>query len=364
MTLKLLSLALSGCLLFTQACTAQTADTLSAIQLQPIGRTYLNQQQQLELITSAAHFGCSFTGTTCTVFVTADNPNGYNYLQYELDGVYQKRIRVEGNAKAPIVITAPKAGKHTLWIYKATEAHTGALVFTKIAAPHLQPLAIQKKPLIEFIGNSITCGAASDASETACGTGQYHDQHNAYKAYGPSVARMLNTNYIVSGVSGIGIYRTWNRESPSMPLVYDNLDFQVNSTRKWDAKTYAPDIISIALGTNDISRGDGSERAAFDSARFISTYVQFIKHIKNYHPKAQIALLSSPMVKNADGALLARCLTAIKQQTDAQYPAAKPVAVFFFQPMEPHGCTGHPDVADHQLMAQQLAPFFTRLLKQ
>ncbi|BAV07464.1 GDSL-like Lipase/Acylhydrolase family protein [Filimonas lacunae] len=358
------SIALLGCLLYSNPGAARIPanDTLLARQLHPIGRTLLNTSKQLELVTSAAHFGVSFTGSTCTVYVKADNPDGYNYLQYELDGVYQKRIRVEGKPTAPIIINAPIGGKHQVWIYKATEAHTGALVFSKIVAGNIKALTVPLQPLIEFIGNSITCGAAADASEIPCGSGQYHDQHNAYKAYGPSVARMLYCNYIVSSVSGIGIYRTWNRESPNMPQVYDNLDFQVNSTRKWNHATYQPKIISIALGTNDLSHGDGSAREAFDSTRFISAYVQFIQHIKQYHPDAQIALLSSPMVKNAEGALLQRCLTAIKNQVDALYPSGKKVAVFFFTPLEPHGCTGHPDVADHQIMANELKPFFKRLL--
>jgi lysophospholipase L1-like esterase len=285
-------------------------------------------------------------------------------MQYELDGVYQKRIRVTGDATAPVLITTTGTGKHTLCIYKATEAHTGALLVTRVAAPHIRTVKAPRRPLIEFIGNSITCGAAADASETPCGTGQYHDQHNAYMAYGPSVARALKVNYMVSGVSGIGIYRTWNRESPNMPQVYEKLDFQEQGTRTWNFDSCQPAVVSIALGTNDISRGDGTPRAAFDSTLFVTRYVAFVQKVKAHYPKARIALLSSPMVKNAEGELLKRCITAVKNQTDAAYPNSKPVAVFFFEPMEPHGCTGHPNVADHQQMAAQLKPFFKQLLKE
>src|SRR3954469_6793562 len=104
-----------------------------------------------------------------------------------------------------------------VWIYKATEAHTGAVVIEKITGKNVKALETPKAPLIEFIGNSITCGAAADASEVPCGTGEYHDHHNAYMAYGPRVARELHANYLVTSVSGIGVYRNWNSDAPTMP---------------------------------------------------------------------------------------------------------------------------------------------------
>lgn len=343
---------------------AGTADTLYAAELKPLGRTNIDARGRLVLITSGAHFGFSFKGTGCAIFVTIADAGGHNYLQYELDGVYQKRIRIEGSSAQPVIIKTTNTGRHRVWIYKATEAHTGALLISKIAARSIKNLSIPKLPLIEFIGNSITCGAAADYSETPCGTGQYHDQHNAYLAYGPRVARALNANFILASVSGIGIYRTWNKEGPSMPQVYENLNFQLNDSPKWDFATYTPGIVSIALGTNDMSRGDGIPREAFDTLRFVRDYVSFVRLVKTKYPQAKIALLSSPMIKGADREVLQRCLTRVKMETDVNYPMAKPVATYFFRPMEPHGCSGHPDVNDHQLMAEELRPFFERLERQ
>lgn len=355
------SLALSGA---APRPTAKPTTTLPATALLPYGRTLLNQQKQLELISSAAHLGFSFEGTECQVFVTLPNKQDHNYLQYELDGVYQKRLRVSGASAAPLVITAPRGGKHTVWLYKATEAHTGPVAIEKITGQAVKALPNPKAPLIEFIGNSITCGAAADPSEVPCGTGEYHDQHNAYLAYGPRVARALKTNFVLSSVSGIGIYRNWNSDGPNMPQVYEKLDFQENGTRQWDFKTYSPQVVSIALGTNDLSNGDGkTPRLPFDSTRYVSSYLQFIKLVKSKYPQAQLALLSSPMASGRNRALLQRCLTAVQQQTNAAYPTAKPVATYFFQPMQARGCSGHPNVEDHAILAKELEPFFSKLLR-
>jgi lysophospholipase L1-like esterase len=222
---------------------------------------------------------------------------------------------------------------------------------------------VPNAPLIEFIGNSITCGALADPSEVPCGKGVYIDQHNAYLAYGPRVARALKVNYFLSSVSGIGIYRTWNSDSPSMPQVYANADLTTAGRRPWDFSRYRPQIVSIALGTNDLSKGDGkTPRAPFDSATFVQAYITFVKFVRSRYPTAQIALLSSPMVGGAEGELLKHCLTAVKTAVDAQYPSGKPIALFFFAPMQPRGCFWHPSVEDHAILAAELEPFFRKLL--
>jgi hypothetical protein len=337
---------------------------LLASDLSPYGRVLFNDQKHIELISSASHFGFKFHGKECKVFAYLTDNNAHNYLQYELDGVYQKRVRIDGNNKQPVVITAATDGEHTAWIYKATEAHTGPIFIEKITGNSLQSIARPKAPLIEFIGNSITCGAAADPSEVACGAGDYHDQHNAYYAYGPRVARALSANFIVSGVSGIGIYRTWNMDGPSMPQVYEKSDFVNESQRLWNFENCKPNVVSIALGTNDLSRGDGKhERSPFDSAVFVSGYIKFVQLVKSKYPEARIALLSSGMVQGKDRVKLQNCLSAVKKNVDELYPKDKQVAVYFFKPMQARGCTGHPTVEDHAILADELIPFFEKLIQ-
>lgn len=69
------------------------------------------------------------------------------------------------------------------------------------------------------------------------------------------------------------------------------------------------------------------------------------------------------MISGKSRVALQNCLTAIKSKTDAAYPAAKPVAVYFFQPMTAHGCSGHPNMEDHTILAKELASFFEKMLK-
>lgn len=334
-----------------------------ASALHPFGRYVTDKKTGVELISSAVHFGFQFSGTSCSIFARISEPQGHNYIQYTLDGNYQKRIRITGNSRQPIVIGGLPEGKHTIWIYKATEATTGPIYVEKLVAHNIRSLSEPDRPLIEFIGNSITCGAAADPSEIPCGKGEYHDQHNAYYAYGPRVARSLHVNFILSSVSGIGIYRSWNTPNPSMPQVYDKTDFLENSPRNWNFNAYRPKIVSIALGTNDFSDGDHIHpRPPFDSAVFVSGYINFVQQVKSRYPKARIALLSSPMLNGNKRELLQRCLTAVKFNIDNAYHSGKPVALYFFKLMQARGCGGHPNVEDHAILADELTPFFRKLM--
>ena len=352
------------CLLFVSCSSSKknaksATSELPATSLHPFGRYIIDSQQNIELISSAVHFGFSFKGNSCSVFVSLPDPNSHNYFQYTVDGKYQKKIRVEGNSNQPIVLTAPGNGEHTIWIYKTTEAQTGPIYIKEISGKDLKALMVPALPLIEFIGNSITCGAAADASEVPCGTGVYHDQHDAYDAYGPRVARALGINFIMSCVSGIGVYRNWNSDGPTMPQVYKNTGMGLDSSQQWNFKEYSPDIVSIALGTNDFSTGDGKRpRLPFDIAAFVNHYSDFVQLVKSKYPSAQIALLSSPMVNGANREILQNCLTAVKQNIDAKHITDKPVALYFFNPMHAHGCAGHPNVEEHAALANELVPFF------
>src|SRR6185437_15696930 len=99
-----------------------------------------------------------------------------------------------------------------------------------------------------------------------------------------------------------------------------------------------------------------------DSAAFVQNYIHFVQQVKSKYPKAQIALLSSPMLNGTERTLLQNCLTAVKTAIDNDYSSNRPVALFFFEPMNPRGCSFHPSVEDHAILAGELTPFFRRLL--
>lgn len=327
----------------------------------PQGRTEKLADNSIFLISAASSIMFSFTGNSCEISLQSKNEYRHHaYVSLELDGIYVGRLRVENQLKNyPIKVASNK--KHTLKIFKATEASTGGVLFNGAKAK-LVKTATKEKQKIEFIGNSITSGMGNDTKEIACGQGEWFDQHNAYLAYGPVLSRDLGVDFQLSSVSGMGMYRNWNDESePVMPNVYENL-YLNNDTSKPYNFNFKPDIISIALGTNDFSEGDKTkERKPFDPEKFISAYVNFVKMLYRHNPNVQIVLVNSPMVNGEKDKVFTDCLEKVRNSfKDIK---AKPIQIFKFTAVTPHGCTSHPDAEDHKIMAKQYEPFLKKLLK-
>jgi len=314
------------------------------------------------LISVGASVSIGFSGNQCEVYLKGEY-KPYNYVSYELDGKYLGRFKIESDSILPYKINVPESNKtHVLKIYKESEVFNGVVFFSGIKAQKVLPANNNSNIYIEFIGNSITCGAASDAAESSCEIGEYFDHQNAYYAYGPRIARKLNVNFMLSSVSGIGIYRNWNDENikePIMPQVYENLYLNTDSTKVFNFSR-KPDLVSICLGTNDLSMGDGIKpRLPFNKEKYITNYISFIKTIYKHYPNTQIALLDSPMSDGETKDLLLSCLEEIKSHFDDR---EKPIQLFQFSKIYNNGCSTHPSVEEHAQMAQELLPFFKNLL--
>jgi hypothetical protein len=86
--------------------------------------------------------------------------------------------------------------------------------------------------------------------------------------------------------------------------------------------------------------------------------------VKAKYPQATIILLNSPMVGGERKQVFENCLVAVKNIIDRAYPTNKPVSLFFFKPMHAGGCSGHPSVGDHAVLADELLPFLRKLLSE
>lgn len=332
------------------------------------GRVDKLQNDQVILIGTASSVSFNFTGNECSISLqSVDAYEHHNYVQLVLDGKYIGKIRIEKGAiqSFPIKVTSNKK-EHHLEIYKNTEAQSGNILFAGTTAK-LTLISSKKKKKIEFIGDSITCGAASDPSDIPCDKGEYMDHHNGYYAYGPRISREIDVDYLMSCVSGIGIYRNWNDENKDeaiMPDVYPNLYLTKDPSKPKYDFTFQPNIISIALGTNDFSGGDGKkERLPFNPEKYVSNYINFIKMLYEHNLNVQIVITNSPMVGGERGVVFEDCLNKVKNAF-AEDKTHKPIQIFKFKPMTPKGCSGHPDVADHKVLAEEYAPFLKKLLNE
>ncbi|GGK22251.1 hypothetical protein GCM10007962_15490 [Yeosuana aromativorans] len=311
------------------------------------------------LIGSAASLEFNTKGDSVLLFLRSEvTPR--NYVVLTINDEYQERYQIKGDTVNKITLQLPKKEFNKIGIHKATEAASGNIIIHKIEAEKLVPLNGENSVLIEFIGDSITCGALADNSDIDCNEGEYLDQHNAYLAYGPRLARTINADYMLSSVSGIGMYRNWNDENieePIMPQVYNNLYLNTDDSKPYKSN-FKPDIVSICLGTNDMSDGDGiKERLPFDTKKYTDNYIKFVEAIFNKNPNVRIALLNSPMVSGDKNDTLVSCLKTVQNHFKD-----KDIVLFQFDKLFVNGCNNHPSVEDHKVLADQLTPFFKNIL--
>lgn len=319
--------------------------------LQYTGRIDFANPQKPKFWAPGVYITASFEGSTCDIVVTDEvlGGNNHNYLEVVVDG-QRTRLKLTGRENTIRVAENLPAKRHTLVVCKDTEAGIGYLEFIGVKCARLLPPLSKPTRKMEFIGNSITCGTGSDESVVPCGKGQWHDQHNAYLAYGPLVARALNAQWQLTAVSGIGLVRSCCDMGIVMPEVFDKINQRANALA-WDFQRYQPDVVTITLGQND---------GVQDSTKFCGAYVAFLKTVRSKYPKAHIVCLTSPMADAKLTAVLQRYLTGVVSVVQAS--GDKAVSKFFYTRRYHSGCDNHPDLAEHQLIANELGAYLTSTL--
>ena len=328
------------------------------------GRHNRYSDEEYNLIGSASSMKFRFKGNKCIIWLSSFvGPNDYFHnISWVLDGVHYKMTPVNSKTLAPFEIPIPsQKDYHDLEIFKESETSCGFVRVGKIEVEELLPMPVQSKKKIEFIGNSITAGMSADASIVPCGEGGPCDQHNAYESYGATVARTLGFDFMINAVSGIGVYRNSATDFPTMSDIYENMLLTAHEAdTKWDFTSFIPDIVCINLGTNDFSDGGGPvPREAFDSTQFNNKYIVLLEIVNKLYPDAKIVLLQHDMSGTQHVEVFSKCLHSIKERFQ-KIKAGVQIEIFAFSPSAATGCLGHPDVAEHRKMAEELSEFLGR----
>ncbi|MEO5909247.1 MAG: SGNH/GDSL hydrolase family protein [Pelobium sp.] len=317
--------------------------------IQYTGRIDFSNPELPRFYASGVYLKFTFTGNNCNVLINDEMLYGknHNYITIVVDGGTPKKIQLTAKENDINVAKNLSDGKHTVLICKATESGVGFLEFAGIKCGKLttnEKLPVRK---IEFIGNSITCGMGADLT-IPCDTKDWFDQHNAYLSYGPSTARNLDAQWQLTSVSGIGLMHSCCGLKNTMPDVFDKINLRDNE-KIWDFNQYQPDVVSICLGQND---------GVQDSVAFTSAYLKFIDRIRLVYPNASILCLTSPMANEQLTKVMKNYLTGIVNEENK---TDKNVYKYFYSKRYFHGCGTHPDLEEHQQMADELTAYIKEI---
>ncbi len=314
---------------------------------------------------SASYFAFRFRGTECAISVENEGRWGRScFFAVEIDGRYQGRIRTTPGQGEYAIASGLEEGVHTVRVSKATEASSGYIDLLGIECDELLPPGAAMPPArtIEFIGDSITCGTGLATSEFPCEGAEWSDHHNGRLAFGPVLAESLDADWLLSSVSGAGVFRNWNTAGPTVPELYWKTALRADFEQEWTGGGASPELIVICLGTNDMSGGDGSYvREPLDGEEFAVAYVEFLKKLRALHPASEIVCATSPLLREARYETL--CGYVEDAVARANDPAHRLGVRFFRLPELPaSGCSGHPNEEEQRMIADELRPFVRELM--
>lgn len=257
----------------------------------------------------ASGIAFGFRGTTCILRLTADSAYQTGTAAAVRYAVYlnDKLISDAQLLEPERTVILHSNGDMISWVrlIKLSEAEHSALGIREIcimASPEVQQNeqqnifvpAAPKPYLIEFIGDSITCGYGVDGQN---GEVFQTANENAEKSFAYLTAKQLNADYSMVSYSGYGIISGYTADGIAniqhlLPPFYSLIGHGSAIIEErcridedcWDF-SIQPDLIVLNLGTNDASfTGTDAEK----QNGFAKAYCSFLKTIREKNPAAPI----------------------------------------------------------------------------
>lgn len=278
-------------------------------------------------------------------------------LQVSVDGRRVATLRKP--APGLYQVDATTASRHVLRIDVSSESQAGPSEFggyfagARTRGARLAP----RRRQIEFIGDSHTVGYANESAKQDCTQEEVFQSTDTTRAFGALVAKRYDADYQVNAISGRGVVRNYNGfEADPLPIVYPFVLF--DKAIRANQPQWQPDVIVIALGTNDFTtplrNGEKWKDREALHADFEATYVAFVRGLRARNPHAFFILWATD---KADGEIeaevskVARTLRAAGETRLAYVP---------IDGLSFAACHSHPSLADDARIATMLTATIER----
>ena len=245
------------------------------------------------------------------------------------------------------------SGTHLVRVEAVTESQAAPDSFRGFALPagsKALPLRPRKRQ-IEFIGDSHTVGYGDTSKSRECTQDEVWSTTDTSAAFGAKVAKHYDADYQINAISGRGIVRNYNGGAGDpLPVAYPFVLF--DHAARYESATWRPEVIVIALGTNDFSTAlhAGEKWATRDElhADYESTYGKFLDGLRARNPRAFIVIWATDMAEHEIEAEAGKVVAQRRSKGDAR------LAFVPIDGLEFTGCNWHPSIADHDAIAAKL----------
>lgn len=351
-----------------------------------IGRTYLDKEQEIIYFNwTCSGMEFEFTGNYLLAQCYAVSAVEYDgippqapqrtvwpWIAVFLDNeeIPIRRMEISKEQETAIIFASERIETHKIRIIKLSENAKGKVgigsFFMEGSITNTRHIA-EKRKLIEFIGDSITCGFGNETQEKE--RFFYPGEENGWMSHAAVTARILQADFNMICVSGITVGEgmgviNW----PLIPMksIYPYTDrlFEENQKKnnpltEWDFTQWIPDFIVINLGTNDstlISMEDDNRKGEIKFERNYYEFLQLVRKLNGPKPLILCALGSM------DYYLYANLEKTVERYAeDTKDTKVKCFKYGKIKLQEGYGACGHPSMSTQIRMGTELADFIRQL---
>ncbi|ESQ94679.1 hypothetical protein ABENE_00880 [Asticcacaulis benevestitus DSM 16100 = ATCC BAA-896] len=301
------------------------------------------------LVTFSSHF------TGSEIWIDIDDSKGR--LNVYIDGNIATTLSHPGASRIHIkdVPENPRGGdEHSVSLtrFNETQDSVSRLIAIYAHGASSGPPSMSPSKSIEFIGDSYTVGYGNTSSKRSCTAEELDATTDTGKSFAVLTADAIWAKVQVNAYSGRGIVRNYNGfAGDTLPDLYPYALF--DGKTEYHDPTWQPQVIVIALGTNDFSTplhaGEKWKTEAELIADYEATYVNFVKSLRTKNPDASVLLISYDPATTPQ-------ITTVRDRLRAAGETR--VDVLEITGFTKNACDHHPDTDDDRKISQTLIAYF------
>lgn len=267
-----------------------------------------------------------------------------------VDGRLEGRVRLKQGLSDTRLFGNATNELHQVEIVHVTESSNGYCEIESFTSEAFEAPPAPPAHRLLFIGDSFTCGAATECRPGRPTPATKSLRQNARLSYGWILSRRLSSDVSLVSYAGRGLIRDWEGlQSPQpAPEFYEYALADDHSTA-WRHASFVPDAIGVCLG-NDFDSGIP------DEAEYVRSYTEFLRKLQRDAPKAAILLIVSPVIWDAEDGpprhtVLKAYLNEVVRRLNSPSVSVVDVGNYHGVPGD-----GHPDGSAHETVAHILEP--------
>ena len=322
------------------------------------GRTsIINNLLMVDYSASGIEFSAFCEGDVSLTFnatsLISGNEGGC-YFTVIVDGVKKARDFCHLTATGDTTVKIAEdlvLGNHTFEIYRQTEIERATVGIKSISLNGTIKYAPADKDMyVEFVGDSISTAFGNLTTNGSGVTYSYPKYQDVTQGYAYLTARALDADWSIIAQQGRGAKYGYTTEN--LQDIYPKLRYNKDRNTAYDF-TRQPDVVVIALGTNDINTYSSKFSATLDDVK--TGFEEMLALVREKNPNSKIVWAYNMMTNRAND-----IITSVIDEAGGEFAGYYSVKLT----QNGQGGNGHPYYTGHATMAEELAAFIEGVMEQ